>query len=64
MAEESVIELPQIVFQKTVITPDRHNYINLEVRGNDLEECQRHFDELLKKDICKPFSPIEEADMK
>jgi hypothetical protein len=41
-------ELPQIVFQRTTGTTEKHDYINLEVRGETLDECRKHFDEIMK----------------
>jgi hypothetical protein len=45
--QNAVTELPQIVFQKTKIIPTLHEYINLEVRGQTLDECRKHFDQIL-----------------
>ena len=46
---ENACELPQIVYQKTSVTIDKHDYINIEVRGKNLTECRKHFDEILKE---------------
>jgi hypothetical protein len=45
--QSAATELPLIVLQKTTIILDRHEYINLEVRGQTLEECRKHFDQIL-----------------
>lgn len=42
----SITELPRIEFTKDVTEISRHVHIYLSVRGADLEECRKHFDEI------------------
>ncbi|WP_158024083.1 hypothetical protein [Methanosarcina horonobensis] len=45
---ENATELPRIDYQRTITTLDKHEYINIDVKGQTLEECRKHFDEILR----------------
>ncbi len=39
-------ELPKINYQHTVSTLEKHEYINIEVKGRTLEECKEIFEQI------------------
>lgn len=48
MADESVSGLPQIEVTKVITEISRHTHIYVHVRGKTLDECRKHFDEILR----------------
>jgi len=44
----AVTELPQIEFVQDVTEISRHTHTYVHVRGKTLEECRKHFDEILR----------------
>ncbi len=46
--EGNVTELPQICYQRTIITLDKHDYINIDVKGPSLDECMKFFVKIME----------------
>jgi hypothetical protein len=42
-------ERPEIEFSKTIIKDLVHEHFYLKVKGKNLDECRKHFDELKKE---------------
>jgi len=50
MDDNDTAQLPFIEFKKTVVKIDITKEIYLVVRGSTLEECRKHFDDILGKE--------------
>lgn len=48
VSEDSITELPHITFQRCRTELESHEEISIDIGGPTLEECRKHFDEILR----------------